>query len=144
MPVQLPHSVTAMEIENAIHTWMTLLADENYEAAYMFTLHDPYYEWTPLLLEQVINGYGLPYANDGSPKCKVTDWSTASGTGSKRYKEINFFDTSRAHFNPQFIVTGDIYYDLPIDSVWSDLTATFKILQSKDFTTLELNEIHVM
>ena len=39
---------------------------------------------------------------------------------------------------------GEIFYDLPINGEWSDLTATFKILQAKDYVTLELNEIHVM
>ena len=131
------------DIENLIFMWLELLASEKYLEAFEFTMHDPYYKWTPKLLEEIINGYGLPHEDDGSPKCKVTNRQTATNTAIKHYKDINLFDKPQMYSDPSFLIIGDIYYDLPIDNVWSDLTATFKILQTRDFTTLELNEIHV-
>ena len=145
MAVKITNPVTLLDLENAIRSWLDLLAQEKYSEAYEFTLHDPYYQWTPKLLEQVINGYGLPYENDDSSKHKVTKWSTANSDHSINYnKEITIFDAPRVTSTSSFMQVGEVYYDLPLDGIWSDLTATFKILQSEDFTTLELNEIHVM
>lgn len=145
MAVKIKNPATLIDIKNAIHSWLDLLADEKYRDAYAFTLHDPYYEWTPELLEQVINGYGLPYENDGSPKYKVTKWSTAINEDNCRYnEEITFFDKPRDYSSQNLLEIGEVYYNLPLDGEWSDLTATVIILQSADFTTLELNEIHVM
>jgi hypothetical protein len=145
MAVEIKSPATQIDLENAINAWLDLLSEEKYLDAYTFTLHDPYYQWTPKLLEEVINGYGLPYENDGSAKCKVTKWTLAVKDNTRNYyKEFNFFDKPIPNHRTDFVEIGDIYYDLPIDGEWSDLTATFKILQSKTFTTLELNEIHVM
>jgi len=145
MAVKIKNPALLTDLENAIHVWLDLLGDENYKEAYEFTFHDPYYQWTPELLEKVINGYGLPYENDRIPIYKVTTWSTAiSEPDRKYYKEFNLFDKPGVYSNQGFVEMGEIYYDLPIEGAWSDLTATFKILQSADFTTLELNEIHVL
>lgn len=144
MAVKIKNPPTLIDIENEIHFWFDLLADKKYREAYEFTLHDPYYQWTPDLLEQVINGYGLPYEN-GSPKYIVTKWTTATSIANHNYnKGITLFDKSRSHSNANFVEIGEIYYDLPLNGEWSDLTVTFKILQSDDFSTLELNELHVM
>lgn len=85
MAVKIKNPATQIDLENAIYSWLDFLADEKYLDAYEFTLHTPYYQWTPELLEQVINGYGLPYENDGSPKYKVTRWSCAKEDLSSNY-----------------------------------------------------------
>jgi hypothetical protein len=144
MLIKLKTPPSKPDIEEAIHTWLDLLAEERYTEAYTFTLHDSYNQWTPKLLESVINGYGLPYdESEGKRKCKVTSWSSAANDGSKYYKNIEFYDVPRLHSNPMFKEIGEIRYDLPVDGEWSDLTVTFKILQAEDCVTLELDEIHV-
>lgn len=40
-------------------------------------------------------------------------------------------------------IVGKVWYDLPLNGEWSDLTATFNILKSESHIVLELNEIHI-
>lgn len=144
MLIKLPKYPTTIEIEEAIKQWVNLLAAEDYAAAFQATLHDPYYKWTPGLMKSVINGYGFPYENDGSLKHKVTRWEELVGNKRRYAQEITLFGNIRQHTNPVFYWIGDVEYDLPINNEWSDVTATFKILQAENFSALELNEIHVM
>ncbi len=142
--VELKNPATKTDIENAILAWMDLLAEKKYSEAFDFTLHDQYYQWSPESIENIINGYGLPFDNEISEKCLVTKWNFAIHETSRHYKDIDLFDTPREYTDLTYLVIGDACYDLPIDGKWSDLTATFKILKSDYFTTLELNEIHVL
>lgn len=140
--VELNVPATKADIENAIFVWLDLWAEQKYHEAFNFTLHDPYYGWSPASLEEVINGYGLPY-EDTVNKCVVTNRISSFDDGSKHYKEITFFETPGKHPDGKLLVIGEALYDLPIDGNWSDLTASFKIIQSASFIKLELNEIHV-
>jgi hypothetical protein len=145
MAVQLKFPVTNEDIEAAVQTWLDLLAEDMYDDAYAFTLHDPYYQWTPYLLEQVINGYGLPFEEDSKlSKCKVTSWVTAEDNGSKHNKDIEWYDIPTLHPSSSHMIIGEVFYDLPIDGIWSDLTAIFQILQIDDYVTLELNDIQML
>jgi len=38
---------------------------------------------------------------------------------------------------------GEVWFDLPLNGVWSDLTATFAIYPLEDKIVLALNQIHV-
>ncbi len=37
-----------------------------------------------------------------------------------------------------------MWFDLPVNGEWSDLTATFQILRHGDALVLQLEDIHVM
>jgi hypothetical protein len=39
---------------------------------------------------------------------------------------------------------GHAHYDLPLNGAWSDVTATFDILDTPDGLALALNDVHVM
>ena len=142
--VKLSNPPLPTDIENAIHYWLDLLAEGKYTEAFEYTVHDPYYAWTPILLEKVINGYGLPDENEDAHKYSVTKWNEAVTNGRARYKEVIFYDKHGGYKNGDFLTIGEARYDLPLDGEWSDLTAIFAIMQAKDFTTLELNDIHVL
>jgi len=144
MAIRIVNPPSATNIENAVYKWMDLLAEGKYEEAYDFTTHDPYYQWTPALMESVINGYGLPLEEGATEIFKVTKRETAEADGSKIYKDIEYFDTPYQHETPGFMVIGYTWFDLPLNNKWSDLTAVMNILQSEEYITLELNEIHVM
>jgi hypothetical protein len=123
---------------------MELLADEKYVEAYNLTYHDPGNQWSPAILESVINGYGLLY-EPGEEVFKVTSPNTAILDGrSKVYKDIDLLKEHHTKFHlPDMDRIGHLRYDLPLNGVWSDLTATFYLLQGDDFWALELDEIHV-
>ena len=58
--VQGALEMTDDEILRFVEAWIDDLARGDYRAAFDRTRHDPYYAWTPALIEAVINGYGLP------------------------------------------------------------------------------------
>ena len=48
-------------------------------------------------------------------------------------------------FKPNaYRAVAEIWYDLNIDGVASDLTATFRVVRGRDGLTIYLNDIHVM
>jgi hypothetical protein len=139
---KLPPTPSIENVDALVKKWLNLLAAEDYINAFNLTLHEPYFQWTPELTESIINGYGLPY--DGNDqKYIVTKWDEAQETGSKRNKDIIIFENRWKHPIPEFEICGQVYYDLPLNNQWSDLTATFLILTCPNFSALELNEIHV-
>ena len=146
MPLKIK-STRYIDIEHAVLYWIKLLSEEKYEEAYDLTLHDPYYQWTPALLESVINGYGS-LDDIIEEKYKVTSEETAvsESDNHKIYKDIRLFDSpmKQSQHDLGVDVIGDVHYDLPLNGRWSDLTASFKILQGSDFLMLELNDIHVL
>ncbi len=146
MPLKI-YPATSIEIEKAVLYWIELLAEEKYTEAYDLTLHDPYYQWSPTDIENVINGYGLPYEAPDK-KFKVTPPLLAAfDSNSNPYKDIVFYEDStiKPHrLHNEMMVMGDICYNLPLNGEWSDLSALFKILKKDDFVMLELNDIHVL
>ncbi len=131
------------DIEAVIHQWVQFLVEENYVAAFQYTVHDPYYKWTPELIASVIKGYGLPYEEPWL-KFRVTAPHLAIGNCSNPNPEINGFSDPYLHRNNEGgFVIGEVRYELPLNGAWSDLTVTFAIIAMDDYSTLELNEIHV-
>ncbi|UOE50530.1 hypothetical protein MTO98_05510 [Mucilaginibacter sp. SMC90] len=144
MPIKI-YSTDKIEIEKAVLYWIELLAEGKYDEAYLLTLHDPYYQWSPADIKSVINGYGLP-DEMLKEKYRVTAPDTAIiNSNIHPYKGIELYDDSakRRHSLHSMTIIGDVCYDLPINGEWSDLSVTFKILQKDNFIMLELNEIHV-
>jgi hypothetical protein len=139
------YSTDKIEIEKAVLYWIELLAEEKYDEAYQLTLHDPYYQWSPADIKNVINGYGLP-DEALEEQYKVTHPGSAIiNDRINTYKDIDLYDDplKKADKLHNMTIIGFICYDLPINGEWSDLSVTFKILQKENFIMLELNEIHV-
>lgn len=145
MPLKI-YSIDRIEIEKAVLSWIELLANGRYDEAYQLTLHDPYYQWSASNIKDIINGYGLP-DEQLEEKYKVTSPESAIINGNiNPNKDIDFFDYTIRKIDERHDMTiiGYVIYDLPINGEWSDLSATFKILQTDNFLMLELNEIHVL
>ncbi|HWB27066.1 MAG TPA: hypothetical protein VG738_16400 [Chitinophagaceae bacterium] len=143
MPIEISLPFEPNKIEKAIEYWLDLLRREDYAEAYNLTMHDPYYEWTPALIESYINGYGLPY-EEGETVYKVTDWRTAHTDNNRPAMDIFLFDAHRISGNGEYKVIGYVQYDIPLNGERSDLTVTFSIMQAEDYIRLELNDIHVL
>jgi hypothetical protein len=116
------------ELLRCVEIWVDDLVQGDYQTAFSRTKHDPYYAWTPELIEAVINGYGLPEPHRSGEIFRVTPRAIAQG---RRYFEVHrdgFFE---------------IRYNLPLNHQWSDLTVTFEVeLQPEGFVFI-LQEIHV-
>ena len=126
---------TDEEILSHIEEWVSALAEEDYESAYKRTKHDPYYEWTPELIKNVINGYGLPEPHPSGETFKVTPIKEAKGETPRQEVDRGPYDGDRF---------GYVYYDLPLNGEWSDLTASFRLEKQDKDLVITLEEIHVM
>jgi hypothetical protein len=126
-----PESVTDAELIAFIDRWAEMLEREDYHAAFAWTDHDPDARWTPELIRKVIKRH-----DQALPTQKVTLHGRATDVTQR--KEVERWP------NNSFGCFGEIWYDLNIDGVVSDLTATFSVMLSAAGVTVELDAIHVM
>jgi hypothetical protein len=133
---RLPVSATDQEILGAVRDWAHALAAQDYERAYGMTAHDGYHAWSASLIRAVIEGYGLAEAHPAGP-FRVTPLEDAKG-GPRPRHEVHRHERAA----PDGIV-AEVWFDLPLNGEWSDLTATFAVHPVGDDLVLCLNEIHV-
>ena len=118
-----------------IDHWCDLLAKQRYAAA-LAAVHggaEPNH-WNPELLEKVINGYGLPEPHPCGEVFVVTERTTAKGK--QHHREIQREDFGDPHI-------GDLWYDLPLNGEWSDLTAAFDLKRDGSQLGIVLDQVHV-
>ncbi|MBD2715829.1 hypothetical protein KBK19_12360 [Microvirga sp. STR05] len=143
MPVLLPLDASDQDIIEAVHTWVKLLEKEYYEEAFQFTYQDPYYEWTPDLMREVIYGYGFPESDAEIEVYKVTSMQDASTDDvASPYAEVSYH-MPRKHRIENVLTVAEVWFSLPLNGKWSDVTATFNVLYMPSAVSLELQEIHV-
>jgi len=130
---QLPLGTDDATILAAVHDWVALLVEERYREAYDYLSHDRGDHWSPHLIETVIHNYGSVEPLHDGTMYRVTPLETATGGPTPRH-EVDRFDDARAH----------VWFDLPLNGQWSDLTATLFVNRSDDSLVLILDDIHVM
>jgi hypothetical protein len=145
MPFPLPLSPTVPEVKDLVYRWMDLLAAERYTEALELMAHDPALGWTPELLKDVINGYGLPWSSVGGAVHVVSDRSVTEATETRLYEHVELYtEPLPVHHRVRgWSFIGTAWFDLPLDGQWSDLTAAFDIVRAGDHAFLELDEVHV-
>ncbi len=121
------------ELLRRVEEWIDDLARGDFAAAFARTKHDPYYGWTPELIERVIAGYGLPEPHPSGARYAVT--SRASARGHPHTREVER-ETSLP-------VVARVHHDLPLNGEWSDLTASFRVERGASGMDMFLEEIHV-
>jgi hypothetical protein len=122
------------EILQFVEAWIDDLARGDYATAFRRTEHDPYYEWTPDLMLSVVQGYGLPEPHQSGTVFAVTPRASALGGPPQRIVD-------RDAVPPHSL--AEVWYDLPLNGEWSDLTATFRVEPRGDGSAVVLQEIHV-
>lgn len=130
-PVHLPATASDDDLLRFVDGWASLMEREDYVAAFDYTEHDSYMRWTPELIREVVKSYG-----ESNPAQKVT--LEGRQTDVHQRKEVTRWPETK----PDGI--GEIWYDLNIDGLVSDLTATFAIQANGDGLTIVLGDIHVM
>ena len=134
--IRIPQRASDDQILDAVRDWVNALSQENYDRAFVLTAHETYYQWTPALLRKTIEGYGLPEPHPKGP-FKVSPIETAAGHINPRHVVERFSETTEN--SP----IGEIWFDLPLNGNWSDLTATFTIHRWNDGLVIALSEVHV-
>lgn len=127
----IPKSASDDDILSIVREWTALLAQDDYEGAFKITRHDDYYQWTPELISTVIKNYGSIEPLEDGHVCQVTPIESATGDNSPRHEVDRTCDPWK------------VWFDLPLDGEWSDLTATFSVFQDDVSLGLVLNEIHI-
>lgn len=126
-----PIDVADDELLLFVDGWAMLLEREDYEAAFAWTGHVAQSTWTADFIRQVIKGYG-----DANPGQKVTLDGIPSDVSQRKIID-RWADTKRP-------TIGQIWYDLNIDGLASDLTATFDLYRTNDRISILLDDVHVM
>ncbi len=117
----------------AVRDWVALLVEERYREAYDYLSHAWGDQWSPQLIETVIHNYGSVEPLQDGTTYRVTPLDTATGGPAPRH-EVDRFDDARGH----------VWFDLPLNGQWSDVTATLYVNRSDDTLVLILDDIHVM
>jgi hypothetical protein len=117
-----------------IERWLEYLVAEEYpEALAMLAASEL---WTPELLQRVIFNYGFIEPHPRGTTFVVTPVATATGDGPR--VQVTWFG------EPTQGAVGYARYDLPLNGEWSDVTASFDILETPEGLTLALDDVHVM
>lgn len=127
----LPANSSDEALIACVDRWAELLEKEEYAAAFAVTDSEPKMRWTPDLIREVIKAYG-----EAIPAQRVT--LEGKPTDISQRKEVSRWPRNRHDY------IGEIWYDLNIDGLAPDLTATFRIVAVRDGLVLRLNDIHVM
>jgi len=125
----LPRSATDEQILDAVHQWVKLLDAQEYEKAFALTRHEAT-GWDPTVLREFIEGYG-----DAEPGQRVT-WVGTSPHDRQRIAVSRWPEHNGA--------IGEVWYDLNVNGMVSDITATFYICVVPDGLVLSFNDVHVM
>lgn len=127
----LPHDATDAELIYFIDQWVRLMEAEDYVAAHAYTTQSQHMGWTPATMRQVVKSYD---------ECRSTQRVTLDGreTDIRQRKEVYRYAENR------YGCIGYVSYDLNVDHVVTDLTATFDIHTDEHGLTIMLDDIHVM
>jgi hypothetical protein len=126
----MPLNANDGQILDVVREWVELLAAERYARAVEFV--DPGQVWTPALLRSVIRNYGSVEPRKDGSTFRVTSIGDAKGGPSPRHA----VDRQGGRIS--------VWFDLPLNGQWSDLTATFQVSETKGGLALVLDDVHVM
>ena len=136
----VPLSASDKAILAVIHRWVDALAAQDYVgAAALLTPADNERDWPPSLVEEVISAYKAPGGPSLSRVTSPTSAMQEAGSAAL-HAEVTRWPQPRARRD----VVGMVEYNLPLNGVWSDLTAIFWLRSLPDGLALELYDIHIL
>ena len=129
----LPANASDAQLISFVDSWVGLLSERRFADALAAIEAEPY--WNAKLLAEIIDSYGEAENN----QVTLTNNGTAvDGAGKvsafEQRKEVDWFDETRA----------EIWYDLNLNTIISDLTATFTVTKTAAQLIIKLEDIHVM
>lgn len=141
--VKLPLAASDSDILMIVRRWCEKLVMEDYDAALSIVKHQAY--MTPALLRTLVETYGSPDPPvEGEHRYKVTPLESA------RYRPgdepvNNPFPRHIVERNPDEVRAPiEVWFDMPLDGYWSDLTAIFDVVQEDGMLVLMFDDLHVM
>jgi hypothetical protein len=121
------------DIIRFIDQWVSLLAAEKYAEACRYLDTGP--AWPAELIREIIKGYGDETDNRVTLTNNGTAMDGAGNVGvARQRKEVSWANEA----------SGDVWYDLNINGLVSDLNATFDLKRQSGRIHIILQDIHVM
>jgi hypothetical protein len=127
--VRLPLDCPDPDILAVARRWTDRLAVEGYAGAWDMLLHRPGDSWAPdpeMLRARVVN-YGSPDPIPGEPSCVVTPIETAAGEPWRWLPSLTRSPAGSPHRPPDY--RGRLDWQLPLNGEWSDLVASFDLVE---------------
>jgi hypothetical protein len=138
-PTVLPLDASEEAVLALVHQWVDALAARDYVgAATLLTQAGNERDWPPSLVEETITRYEAP--GWASPSRVTSPAAALQELPAAPRSEVTRWAQPRAR--PE--VLGTVEYDLPINGVWSDLTAIFWLRRLPGGLALELYDIHIL
>lgn len=122
-----------------VERWIGLLAaGQSADAMALLKTTGAERDWSPELVMDLIASYE-PAIGDWDGTSLITPVETARTEDVKPNPHVDRWPQP----NPRG-AWGDVHYDLPINGVWSDLTAMFRVREVPGGLALELYDVHVL
>jgi len=120
----VPRDASDEQVLKIIRGWIDLLVGENYHAAFeaitLETEDAAHPTWAPDFIRDDIKNYRSPLYYPGVEDFRVTDWRTAQGGNPEARHDVIWYRPS-----PDWSLAGAVAFDLPLNGIWSSLTADF-------------------
>ena len=139
--MSIPQPATNDHVLAAVRQWVHRRAVDDYKTAFAQTYHDPADHWTPELMRTIIANYGSPTPYEDGQTFHVTPLEEVRANDKKPTQDVQWLDSES---DEPFPIVGYVWFDLPLNGDWSDLTAIFNIRTNGNGLVLELNDIHVL
>lgn len=138
--VRLSKDATDEQILDVLRDWIELLAQDKYNEAFEMFRYGENSGWTPEHIRTWINNCTAWEPWDTGEVFKVT--SLKEPISGKSYNcDVNWWDSPPPNCKE---CKGVVYFDLPLNGEWSDITAMFDIIELDDCLILELDDIHIL
>jgi hypothetical protein len=134
--VRLSASASDQEFLTLVQQWVEALAREDYDAAYGMTAHNAYRNWTPSRIKNVIEGYGIEKPHPAGI-FRVTSIKNVRVGGRPRH------DVQHLEPNQPDLAQAEVWFDLPLNGEWSDLSVTFAVYDYEGSKILCLDQLKV-
>ena len=148
----LPINAEVHEIKAVLVEWTELMAQEKYTEALELIPYDEFHyyeenEWTPELLEAVVNGYGIVFSTKEE---LIEDFGCINKITSLNAMpdRDEIIESIEIEHDLKWLRENDlaeIWYDVPLNGKQSDLTGRFIIRKiDEQHITLIFEDLHVM
>lgn len=138
---KIPLHASEEVLIKAVEEWVDLLVAKKFQEALDFIYPIPYPEWNAGYLERWIGNYGFDQPLKDGSKVEITSRVDAKGNQYSRE-----YEPCDPHIDEAtgLEVVGMVFYDVPLDGEWSDLTAQFQVCELKGELVLDMHGLHVM
>lgn len=139
--VILPETATNAAIISAVEDWLKLLEQEDYETAAAEIDSPPGGVWTGELLRHCVNYHG--FGNRSDHRVTLAGVSREQNIRGRTFVKTQRKNVDRSDEPNDGDELHEVWYDLYVDGVLSDLTATFRLVRVPQGLMLRLYDIRV-